>query len=156
MVKSPTHSVGQWVKVHHAEIHVGTLPRNFPAWKAITSARQPAPHGAGPGNGNGPPRPRLTAPALKDGNGISTLATKDVVGNVSKEAAHYPVWIDTAAPKSQMKPLAPVLDRTQVSSNGEAADAGSEWHRPFDVQVKAGQNGAWADWLTKIRTSPVL
>ncbi|HET9870101.1 MAG TPA: hypothetical protein VFR02_06375, partial [bacterium] len=69
-------------------------------------------------------------------------------GNLSREAAHYPVFVDTTPPKSRVNPLPLFLDRTQVPVSWEASDAGSDV-ACFDVQVKAGPNGAWTDWLTE-------
>jgi predicted RNase H-like HicB family nuclease len=90
----------------------------------------------------------FSAPALKDGKWYFHIATKDKVGNLSREAAHYPVFIDTTAPKSKMTALPLWLDRTQIPVSWEAVDAGSDV-ACFDIQVKVGPNGPWTDWLVE-------
>ncbi|MGH7738721.1 MAG: carboxypeptidase regulatory-like domain-containing protein, partial [bacterium] len=90
--------------------------------------------------------PQFTAPALKDGKWYLHVTTKDKVGNLSQEAAHYPVFVDTTPPKSKLKALPLFLDRTQIPVSWEGVDTASDV-ASFDVQVKVGANGAWADWL---------
>src|SRR6185436_4422368 len=69
-------------------------------------------------------------------------------GHVSKEAAHYPLWIDTTAPKSKMTPLSSFVDKTKLALNWDANDASGEVVS-FDLQVKTG-SGQWLDWLVNV------
>jgi hypothetical protein len=90
----------------------------------------------------------MSAPALKDGKWFFHLVVKDKAGNVSKEAAHYPLWVDTTAPRSKMTPFSPFIDKTKLALNWDATDASGEVVS-FDLQVKTG-SGQWLDWLVNV------
>ncbi len=145
VIKSPTHPPRQWVKLSTPKF-MWDVPAESSGVEGYYALLDSHPHSVpGPGNGKWLTETSLTAPALKDGRWFFHLVTKDLVGNLSKEAAHYPALIDTAPPKSQMKPLPPVLDKTQIHVEWSASDPHAEV-AGYDAQVRA-DNGPWADWL---------
>lgn len=145
-IKSPTHPPRQWVKGSSPKF-MWDAPRESAGVEGYYVALDSQPHTIpGPGNGKWITETSLTAPALKDGRYFFHVTTKDLVGNLSKEAAHYPVLIDTVAPKSQMKPLPTVLDKTQIYVEWSAADPHAEI-TGYDVQFKM-DGGPWGDWLS--------
>ncbi len=145
-VKSPTHPPRQWVKLSTPKF-MWDAPSESAGVEGYYVALDSKPHTIpGPGNGKWITETSLTAPSLKDGKWFFHVTTKDLVGNLSKEAAHYPVLIDTQPPKSQVKPMAPLLDKTQVYVEWSASDPNAEI-AGYDVQVKT-DNGPWGDWLS--------
>lgn len=149
LIKSPTHPLNQWVKVSTPKF-MWEAPQELSGVEGYYVSLDSQPHTIpGPGNGKWITENSLTAPALKDGRWYFHLVSKDMVGNLSKEASHYCVLIDTAAPKSQMKPLPTMIDKTQLGLEWSAADAHSEV-AAYDLQVKAGEGAAWKDWLTNV------
>ena len=145
-VKSPTHPPRQWVKTPTPKF-MWEAPKESAGVEGYYVALDSQPHTIpGPGNGKWTTETSLTAPSLKDGRWFFHVTTKDLVGNLSQEAAHYPLLIDTTAPKSQMKALPAVLDKTQIYVEWSAADPHAEV-TGYDVQVKA-DNGPWGDWLS--------
>jgi predicted RNase H-like HicB family nuclease len=150
-VKSPTHPPRQWVKVSTPKF-MWDAPAESAGVEGYYVSLDSKPHSIpGPGNGKWITDTSLTAPALKDGIWYFHITTKDLVGNLSKEASHYPVMIDTAPPKSQMKPLAGIVDKTQVYVEWSASDPHAEI-ASYDVQVKA-DNGPWSDWLSNTQAT---
>ena len=148
IVKSPTHPPNQWVKANTPKF-TWDPPREMAGIEGYYVSLDSQPHTVpGPGNGKWITETSLTAPALKDGKYFFHVTTKDLVGNLSKEAAHYCVQIDTAAPKSQMKALPPIVDKTQVYVEWSSTDPHAEI-ASFDVQVKT-DSGAWTDWLSGV------
>ena len=149
VIKSPTHSLNQWVKVS-APKFMWDAPQELSGVEGYYVSLDSQPHTIpGPGNGKWITETSLSAPALKDGKWYFHLVTKDMVGNISKEAAHYCVWIDTAAPKSQMKALPTIVDKTQLNLEWSAAYPHADIVG-FDVQVKTGEGPSWADWLNNV------
>ena len=148
-IKSPTHPLNQWVKATTPKF-MWEEPKELSGVEGYYASLDSQPHSIpGPGNGKWITETSLTAPALKDGRWYFHLTTKDKVGNLSKEAAHYAVLIDTQPPKSTLKPLPPVIDKTKIGVEWGATDPLSDVVS-FDVQVKTGENGAWADWLMDV------
>jgi len=148
LVKSPTHPAHHWVRnpsPHFTWEDPAELSGVEGYYLCVDGkpATLPTPENAQWVKGN-----EFTSPALKDGKWYLHIATKDKVGNLSREAAHYPVFIDTTAPKSKMAALPLFLDRTQVPVAWEGTDAGSDV-ACYDVQVKVGPNGPWTDWLVE-------
>jgi len=149
VIKSPTHALNQWVKVS-APKFMWDAPRELSGVEGYYVSLDSQPHTIpGPGNGKWITETSITAPALKDGKWYFHVSTKDMVGNLSKEAAHYCVWIDTAAPKSQMKPLPVIVDKTQLTLEWSATDPHADI-MGFDVQVKTGEGPSWAEWLSNV------
>ena len=149
MVKSPTHPPNQWVKANTAKL-VWEMPRELSGVEGYYMALDSQPHTVpGPNQGKWTTETSLTTPALKDGKYYFHIVAKDRVGNLSREAAHYALLVDSTAPRSRMKPLPPVLDRTQVSLEWEGLDelSGIE---SYDVQVKTGDKGSWTDYLSRV------
>ncbi len=150
-VKSSTHPMNQWVKTP-APKFMWDPPREQSGVEGYYLSLDAQPHTIpGPGNGKWVTETSLAAPALKDGKWFFHVSVKDLVGNLGKEAAHYPILIDTLAPKSQMKPLAAMLDKTQIYVEWSATDAHSGI-ASSDVQVKI-DGGPWSDWLTNVAES---
>ena len=150
-IKSSTHPPNQWVKTT-APKFMWDPPREQSGVEGYYLSLDSQPHTIpGPGNGKWVTETSLVAPALKDGKWFFHVNVKDMVGNVGKEAAHYPFLIDTAPPKSQMKPLSAILDKTQIYVEWSSTDAHSGI-ASYDVQVKT-DNGSWTDWLTNVTES---
>ncbi len=148
MVKSPTHPPNTWVKANSAKL-VWEAPRELSGVEGYYVSLDTQPHTIpGPNQGKWTTENSLTTPALKDGRYYFHLVAKDKVGNLSREAAHYVIQIDSAPPRTRMKTLPPLLDRTQVALEWESVDdlSGIE---SYDVQVKAGEAN-WADFLTRV------
>jgi predicted RNase H-like HicB family nuclease len=149
MVKSPTHPLHQWVKANTAKM-VWEAPRELSGIEGYYVSLDTQPHTIpGPNQGKWTTENSLTTPALKDGRYYFHLVAKDKVGNLSREAAHFEILIDSAPPRTRMKSLPKILDRTEVSLEWESVDdlSGIE---SYDVQSKAGENGAWTDFLTRV------
>ena len=143
-IKSPTHPPRQWVKTSSPKF-TWEAPKESAGVEGYYVSLDTQPHTIpGPGS-KWITETSLTAPSLKDGKYFFHVTTKDLVGNLSKEAAHYPILIDTAPPKSQMKPLPAILDKTRVFVEWSASDPHAEVVG-YDVQVKL-DSGAWSDWL---------
>ncbi|HTB22764.1 MAG TPA: hypothetical protein VK914_08670 [bacterium] len=79
-------------------------------------------------------KPELELAGLKDGAWVAHVATKDLAGNLSKEAGHYRLNIDTQPPP------APVVRSTTHGSEAwsEEADAEFQWSVPPDASKIAG------------------
>ncbi|HVZ81752.1 MAG TPA: hypothetical protein VHE12_13270 [bacterium] len=147
-LKSSTHPPHQWVKTQ-VPLFQWDPPRELSGVEGYYLGLDAQPHSIpGPGNGKWVTETSLTGPSLKDGKWFFHVVVKDLVGNVGKEAAHYPILIDTQAPKSQMKPMPALLDKTQVYVEWSAVDAHSGV-ASYDVQVSTN-GGGWADWLTHV------
>ncbi len=149
MVKSPTHPPNQWVKANIPKM-VWEAPRELSGVEGYYVALDSQPHTIpGPNQGKWTTETSLTGPALKDGKYYFHIVAKDRVGNLSREAGHYAILIDSTPPRSRMKALPPMLDRTQVALEWEGVDdlSGIE---SFDVQMKAGDKGNWSDYLTRV------
>lgn len=147
-VKSPTHPVHRWVKIAEPKL-TWEIPQDMAGIEGYYTLIDSHPHTIpGRTNGQWTTATSLTAPALKDGKWFFHIAAKDKAGNLSKEATHYPLWVDTLAPKSTMVPLPLYIDRTQLAINWDATDASGEVVS-FDVQVKAGE-ALWSDWLVGV------
>jgi predicted RNase H-like HicB family nuclease len=147
-VKSSTHPVNRWVKSAAPKL-TWDAPQELSGVEGFYALIDTHPHTIpDAANGEWVTRTFMSIPELKDGKWFFHLSAKDKAGNISKEAAHYPIWIDTTAPKSKMNPLSPVLDRTQLPINWDATDASGEV-TAHDVQVKTGA-GPWQDWLVNV------
>jgi len=148
VVKSLTHPVHRWVNSAAPKL-TWDVPQDMAGIDGYYVVIDQYPHTIpGMGNGEWVNRTFMSAPALKDGKWYFHIAAKDKAGNVSKEATHYPIWVDTTAPKSTMVRLPALMDKTQLALNWDATDASGEV-TAFDVQVKVGQ-GSWSDWLVNV------
>ncbi|HTA75829.1 MAG TPA: hypothetical protein VK791_01585 [bacterium] len=149
VVKSLTHPVHRWVKSAAPKL-TWEVPQDMAGIEGYYVVIDSHPHTIpGPTNGEWVNRTFMTAPALKDGKWYFHIAAKDKAGNVSKEATHYPIWVDTTAPKSTMVRLPALMDKTQLNINWDATDASGEVVS-FDVQVRTGVDGLWGDWLVGV------
>jgi hypothetical protein len=149
IVKSPTHPMNQWVKAS-APRFLWEAPVELSGVEGYYVSLDNQPHTIpGPGNGQWTTETSFTSPGLKDGKWFFHVTTKDLVGNVGKEAAHFPILIDTTPPKSQMKPLTGMIDKTQIQLEWSATDAHSEVVS-YDVQVKIGEDSSWSDWMVNV------
>lgn len=147
-VKSSTHPPGQWVRAS-APRFAWDAPSDLSGVEGYYVSIDGQPHTIpGPGNGQWTTGTFFEPAPLKDGKWFFHVAAKDLTGNVGKEAAHYAFFIDTLAPKSQMKPLPRVVDKTQLYVEWGATDPHAEI-ASFDVQVKV-DGGAWTDWLANV------
>jgi len=148
VVKSPTHQAGAWSKLNTPKF-IWEKPQELSGVEGFYLSLDAQSHTVpGPNAGKWSLETSLTAPPLKDGRWFFHAVTKDGVGNVSQEAFHFPVWVDTTPPKSGMKALPALLDRTQVPLEWSASDQHSGV-ASYDLQVKAG-DGPWKDWLTHV------
>lgn len=148
VVKCLTHPVHHWVRSAAPKL-TWEVPQDMAGIDGYYVVIDQYPHTIpGPGNGEWVNRTFMTAPALKDGKWYFHIAAKDKAGNVSKEATHYPIWVDMTPPKSTMVRLPALMDKTQLALNWDATDASGEV-TAFDVQVKVG-DGAWTDWLVNV------
>jgi predicted RNase H-like HicB family nuclease len=146
VIKSPSHPPLTWVKTTVAKF-TWEKPNELSGVEGYYVLLDRLPHTIpGPGNGKWVTETSINAPALKDGRWFFHASTKDMVGNLSQEASHYAFLIDTQPPKSKMKTLPPIVDRSQLSLEWEAADPNAEVVS-YDVQVRI-ENGPWTDWLT--------
>jgi hypothetical protein len=149
IVKCLTHPVHRWVKSAAPKL-TWEVPQDMAGIDGYYVVIDQHPHTIpSMGNGEWVNRTFMTAPALKDGKWYFHIATKDKAGNISKEATHYPIWVDTTAPKSTMVRLPALMDKTQLALNWDATDASGEVVA-FDVQVKVGEAGSWGDWLVNV------
>ncbi len=145
-VKSPTHPLNRWSN-NPAPTFQWETPGELSGVEGYYFLLDDAGHTVPtPTHGHWTTQAAYTAPALREGKWYFHLVAKDQAGNVGKGAAHYPVFLDTTAPKCRMKPLGPVTDRTSFPLEWDGADDLSGV-ASFDLQVKTG-DGAWADWLT--------
>lgn len=99
----------------------------------------------GPQTGRWVVEPRFSCPPLSAGRWWFHVTVQDKAGNLGREAAHYPLWIDSTAPQSRMAALPAFLDRTRIPVEWDAADdlSGVAF---FDVEVREGE-GPWKPWL---------
>lgn len=149
MVKSTTHPPNQWVKANTPKLG-WEAPRELSGVEGYYVALDSQPHTIpGPNQGKWITDTTLTAPALKDGKYYFHIVAKDRVGNLSREAAHYAILIDSTPPRTRMKSLPPILDRTQVALEWESVDdlSGIE---SYDVQIKTGDKENWTDYLSRV------
>jgi predicted RNase H-like HicB family nuclease len=148
IVKSLTHPIHRWVGNPSPKL-TWEVPQDMAGIEGYYVVLDHHPHTIpGVSNGEWVNRTFMTVPTLKDGKWFFHIAAKDKAGNVSKEATHYPIWVDTTPPTSTMVQLPALMDKTQLSINWDATDASGEVVC-FDVQVKAG-TGAWTDWLVGV------
>ena len=146
VVKSSTHPVHRWVNAEAPKLS-WEPPQDLSGIEGYYILLDAHPHTIpGPSNGEWVIQPFVTGHALKDGKWFFHITSKDKAGNVSKEAAHYPLWVDKTAPKSSMVRLPALVDKTQLSINWDATDASGEVVL-FDVQVKVGASDTWTNWL---------
>ncbi len=148
IVHSSTHPTSQWRKESNAKFTWDTPPEVTGVEGYYITVDQCPDTVPGPDHGEWITANSWVSPPLVDGRWYFHAVTKDRVGNLSSEAAHYPILIDTTPPKSSLEPLPALLNRTQIRLEWDAEDTAGV--KNFDLQVKVGREGTWSDWLLQV------